>query len=91
MSADFFLWGGFVFSLLWHVVLWFRVFKVYATKDFRLQLQGMSAFEIAELENFELDKYELLNNLNVSVTILNFALSGVALCCFGYLAFQTVA
>ena len=90
MSADFFLWGGFVFSLLWHVVLWFRVFNVYATKDFRLQLQGMSASEIAELGNFELDKYELLNNINVSVTIFNFALSGVALSCFGYLAFNTL-
>ena len=53
MSADFFLWGGFIFALLWHLVLWFRVFKVYATKDFRLQIRGMSAPEIAELGNFD--------------------------------------
>jgi len=90
MSADFFLWGGFIFALLWHLVLWFRVFKVYATKDFRLQIRGMSAPEIAELGKFDFDKYLLLNNINISVTILNFALSGVALCGFGYLAFGTI-
>ena len=60
MSADFFLWGGFLCSLVWHLDSWRWV-------------------RTREGDSREVRLVSQLNN----------GLSGVALCCFGYLAFGT--
>ena len=60
--SDFFLWGGFVFTLLWHGISWL-VFR---------------------------DLYHSDSDTEVQLAVTNVGLSGVALCCFGYLAFNTL-
>ena len=64
--SDFFLWGGFVFTLLWHSFAW-RMFIVGPNNG--------TAFE---------------KEFQMYVAIINLGISGVALCCFGYLAFGTI-
>ena len=65
--SDFFLWGGFVFSLFWHVASW----VVY---------NGSRADDEVTIHDY----------IATVLKIINFGLSGVALCVFGYLAFSTL-
>ena len=86
--SDFFLWGGFVFSLLWHFFLWVFMFEreskvrrrtVDDKRDRRIFLENLNPFES--------HLYDEVNKTKAEITLMNFALSGVALCVFGYLAF----
>ena len=79
--SDFFLWGGFVFSLLWHLALWMFVYERVRDASFpvRKKTDGLNITESVF--------YTEINTIKFEVTIINFALSGVALCVFGYLAF----
>ena len=64
--SDFFLWGGFVFSLLWHLVSWLKVF---------INSDDTNVIPIHHRD---------------AIALINLGLSGVALCVFGYLAFNTL-
>ena len=64
--SDFFLWGGFVFTLLWHGISWLVFGDLYQSDS-----NTVAGYE-------------------VQLAFTNVDLSGVALCCFGYLAFGTI-
>ncbi len=73
--SDIFLWGGFVFTLLWHGVSW--------TNDKFPVSDDDSNFYEKQTLFYEKETLYVLR-------LLNIGLSGVALCGFGYLAFGTI-
>ena len=72
--SDFFLWGGFVFTLLWHGISWF----------------GNENSPVKESILGKDDSHFYTKQTLHVLQKLNVGLSGVALCCFGYLAFGTI-
>lgn len=90
--SDFFLWGGFVFSLFCHLYLWIpnkggwnEWYERFDQKRFDSQTD-----EFAKLTPVERMQYEDAVRTRQALENILILLSGVALCCFGYLAFGTI-
>ena len=87
--SDFFLWGGFIFSLFWHVYWWLPQEALHKGFDQR-RFNKDQETSLEEMSDVQRLAFKDRVRTRLALEFLNLGLSGIALCVFGYLAFQTV-
>ena len=75
--GDYFLWGGFIFSLIWHASIWWHSNSDVPPTPADSQMSKAERKLVSDI-----------STVRHRIEGIDFYLSGLAVCCFGYVLFK---